>query len=160
MDVITRQYEWVQQTREILFQYCENMTLEDYTKEVDVFGGAAIRDLHAHVAGCYQHWLGNIALKKSLHKVELDSMKDVAEMRQLFKETDKLVYEFLNNYEGRWDHEISREVSWQEEPVEYTTLWLITHTITHEFHHKGQIVKLGRSLGYHPPDTDLLEPGG
>ncbi|MFP3360862.1 DinB family protein, partial [Planococcus sp. SIMBA_143] len=36
--------------------------------------------------------------------------------------------------------------------------WLYTHTATHEFHHKGQIVKIGRKLGYIPPDTDLIEP--
>jgi uncharacterized damage-inducible protein DinB len=30
--------------------------------------------------------------------------------------------------------------------------------MTHEFHHKGQIVKIGRQLGYNPPETDLVEP--
>ncbi|HEO8418505.1 TPA: hypothetical protein VBX77_000466 [Yersinia enterocolitica] len=30
------------------------------------------------------------------------------------------------------------------------------HSITHEFHHKGQIVAMLRSLGYIPKNTDIL----
>ncbi len=30
------------------------------------------------------------------------------------------------------------------------------HMLTHEYHHKGQIVTIARMLGYEPPDTDLL----
>jgi uncharacterized damage-inducible protein DinB len=33
---------------------------------------------------------------------------------------------------------------------------LFTHTITHEFHHKGQILTLSRQLGYTPVDTDIM----
>lgn len=157
MDLFAQQYDWVRRTREILFQYCEGMTPEDYTKEVEGFD-CSIRDLHAHVAGCYQHWLGNIALEKGMSVLNSDSIKNVSDMRSLFKETDQLVNEYLQEYEGRWDLEISRTVSWQEKPVTFTALWLYTHPVTHEFHHKGQIVKMGRALGYIPPDTDLIEP--
>ncbi|MCU5378655.1 hypothetical protein OCA08_16075 [Bacillus cereus] len=43
----------------------------------------------------------------------------------------------------------------KKEPWSTTPLWLLTHTETHEFHHKGQIVSMARHLGYNPPDTDL-----
>ena len=35
-----------------------------------------------------------------------------------------------------------------KEPWSITPLWLLTHTETHEFHHKGQIVSVARHLGY------------
>ena len=35
-------------------------------------------------------------------------------------------------------------------------LKLFTHVITHEFHHKGQILSLSRHLGYVPVDTDVI----
>ncbi|MFD1038385.1 DinB family protein [Virgibacillus byunsanensis] len=82
----------------------------------------------------------------------------MTDMRDVFKETDNLVQEFLQEYAGQWYLAISSTVSWQEKPIDFTILWLFTHTITHEFHHKGQIVKMGRLLGYNPPDTDLIEP--
>jgi uncharacterized damage-inducible protein DinB len=37
-----------------------------------------------------------------------------------------------------------------------TPLQLFTHVITHEFHHKGQILSRCRQLGYVPVDTDIL----
>lgn len=33
---------------------------------------------------------------------------------------------------------------------------IFSHVITHEFHHKGQILSIGRHLGYIPVDTDIL----
>nr|WP_261382294.1 DinB family protein [Mucilaginibacter achroorhodeus] len=35
-------------------------------------------------------------------------------------------------------------------------LELFTHVITHEFHHKGQLVNMSRQLGYIPVDTDVI----
>lgn len=32
----------------------------------------------------------------------------------------------------------------------------MTHVMTHEFHHKGKIMTMGRMLGYTPPDADVI----
>ncbi|MDR0138591.1 DinB family protein [Metabacillus idriensis] len=156
MDVFVSQYDWVQRTRESLFHYCETLSPSDYVKNLETFGGDSIRSLHAHVADCYRVWLGDRALGKSLPKIKPESIKNVQEMREVFKKTDGLVHEFLNEFEGKWDQNV--QVSFASgDSVKITSLWLFTHTITHEFHHKGQIVKIGRQLGYIPPDTDLIE---
>ncbi|HET7578104.1 MAG TPA: DinB family protein [Bacillales bacterium] len=154
MDLFESQYDWIQRTREPLFRYCETLAQEDYVKELESFGGDSIRNLHVHVANCYFMWLGHRALGKPLPEKEPDAA-NVREMRQLFAETDALVHEFLHEFKGNWDQPI--QVVWEDEKMEFTTLWLYTHTATHEFHHKGQIVKIGRQLGYIPPDTDLIE---
>jgi uncharacterized damage-inducible protein DinB len=157
MDVFAKQYEWIKRTRETLFHYCETMSPEDYVKELDTFGGDSIRNLHAHVAGCYQIWLGSRALGKSISRIDPETVNNVQEMRELFRKTDDLVHEFLHEFQGKWEHSIP--VTFQSgHTVDFTTLWLFTHTTTHEFHHKGQIVKIGRQLGHTPPDTDLIEP--
>lgn len=156
MDVFVSQYEWIQRTRESLFRYCETMSPLDYVKELETFGGDSIRSLHAHVADCYRVWLGSRALGKSLPKITPDSINSVQEMREVFRKTDDLVHEFLNEFIGKWDNVV--QVSFEEGgSAKISSLWLFTHTITHEFHHKGQIVKIGRQLGYIPPDTDLIE---
>ncbi|MCB0640529.1 MAG: ATP-binding cassette domain-containing protein, partial [Phaeodactylibacter sp.] len=41
-------------------------------------------------------------------------------------------------------------------PQETEALKLFTHVITHEFHHKGQVLSFSRHLGYTPVDTDVL----
>ncbi|MGG4491419.1 DinB family protein [Metabacillus idriensis] len=156
MDVFAVQYDWIQRTRESLFAYCETLSLSDYGKELETFGGDSIRSLHAHAADCYRVWLGDRALGKSLPKIKPESINSVQEMREIFKETDGLVHEFLTEFKGKWDQTV--QVSFAGgDSIKITSLWLFTHTITHEFHHKGQIVKIGRQLGYIPPDTDLIE---
>lgn len=141
MEVFKSQYALIQRTRESLFRYCEAMSPTDYVKEIEVLGGGSIRSLHAHVADCYRVWLGNRALGKSLPKLNPESIGDVEKMRGVFRKTDALVVEFLKEY--------------QSDNSESNKLWLFTHTITHEFHHRGQIVKMGRILGYIPPKMNL-----
>ncbi len=80
---------------------------------------------------------------------------DVEKVRTRFKLVDEVVLRFLDEYNDRWLENIANEVKWQKEPWSTTPLWLLTHTETHEFHHKGQIVSMARHLGYTPPDTDL-----
>ncbi|RZK68975.1 MAG: hypothetical protein EOO92_22520, partial [Pedobacter sp.] len=40
--------------------------------------------------------------------------------------------------------------------VDTTVTSLFTHVITHEFHHKGQIMSMMRLIGYIPPDADII----
>jgi uncharacterized damage-inducible protein DinB len=155
MELFVSQYDWIRRTRELLFDYCETMSPSDYVKELEAFGGDSIRNLHAHVADCYRVWLGSRALGKPFPRITPESANNVQEMREVFRRTDELVQEFLSKFEGKWNHTV--QVSFESgDTVEITALWLYTHTVTHEFHHKGQIVKLGRQLGYIPPDTDLI----
>lgn len=106
-----------------------------------------------HVANGYRVWLGNRALGKALPKVKLASVDNVHKLREVFKRVDALVYEFLDEFRAKWDP----SVSWQSDSAELTELWLFTHTITHEFHHRGQTVKLGRIHGFIPPKLNLTK---
>jgi uncharacterized damage-inducible protein DinB len=157
MVVFVTQYDWIQRSREPLLAYCETLSPADYVKELETFGGDSIRNLHVHVANCYRVWLGNRALGKSFPEIKPESVNEIQQMREIFRETNELVNEFLNEFKGKWNDSIQITLK-SGSTMEPTPLWLFTHTITHEFHHKGQIVKIGRQLGYIPPDTDLIEP--
>ncbi|EPD81789.1 MULTISPECIES: DinB family protein [unclassified Paenibacillus] len=156
MDVLRNQYELIQRTRESLFRYCETFSPTDYVKEVETLGGVSIRSLHAHVADCYRVWLGSRALGQSIPKIKPESVDNVQEMREVFKKADVLVDEFLGDFKNKWDPSV--QAPWQSDSVELTELWLFTHTITHEFHHRGQMLKMGRQLGYIPPKMNLAKP--
>lgn len=158
MDILKQQYDSIQLTRELLFSYCETISSKDYVENNENFGGASIRDLHVHVAECYQFWLGKFALKKSITGIKPEEISNVKEMRALFFQTDNIVNEFLYEFKDDWNTTINGSVPWPEEKADLTPLWLYTHTTTHEFHHKGQIVSMTRHLGYIPTDTDLKEP--
>jgi uncharacterized damage-inducible protein DinB len=65
---------------------------------------------------------------------------DVEKVRARFELVDEVVQRFLDEFNAHWFENIANKVKWQEEPWSTTPLWLLTHTETHEFHHKGQIV--------------------
>ncbi|WP_026694133.1 DinB family protein [Peribacillus kribbensis] len=157
MEVFFSQYNWIRRTRETLFSYCETLSDADYIKELEAFGGDSIRNLHVHVADCYRVWLGIRALGNAEPDIMPETVNNVNDMRGVFRKTDELVYSFLNEFQGKWDRTIPLTLR-NGATMNPTALWLFTHTATHEFHHKGQIVKIGRQLGYVPPDTDLIEP--
>ncbi|WP_248927225.1 DinB family protein [Paenibacillus hamazuiensis] len=158
MSILTRQYEWIRQTREVLFHYCETLSTSDYVKDHESFGGASMRSLHAHAADCYLFWLGSFALKRTIAPIPAEQFSNVQAMRKVFAGIDLLVGDFLNEFEDQPDLKIPGTPSWQEETIMLTPLWLFTHTTTHEFHHKGQILSMSRQLGYIPMVTDLYHP--
>ena len=57
-------YDWVRQTREVLFKHCESLPVELYTKELPNFGHGSIRNLQVHVFDTYNGWLLQFARGK------------------------------------------------------------------------------------------------
>lgn len=157
-NVLMAQYDLVRRTRETLFTFLETMPIETLHVEVPGFGFGTIASTHLHVAGCYAHWLVTFArIRERAEFPSVDEIRsaDVAVLRDWFAKSDVIVDEFLHAYDERLTDPIYNQ---DEMPVALTPLWLMSHTMTHEFHHKGQIVTMARHLGFTPPDTDLVLP--
>jgi uncharacterized damage-inducible protein DinB len=160
-DVLKQQYDFIRSTRQTLFAFLDGIPLQKLHKTVPNFGNSSIIKTHIHVADCYMGWLGKFGLKQNDCSFATDydiEHSDIIMVRDRFELVDEVVQQFLFEFNFRWFEKIANQVKWQEEPWSTTPLWLLTHTETHEFHHKGQIVSMARQLGYNPPDTDLVEP--
>ncbi|ANE45524.1 damage-inducible protein DinB [Paenibacillus swuensis] len=156
-NVLRQQYEYLRLTREVLFAFLEEIPLEKLQYSEPGSGRDSIITLHVHVADCYRNWLERFGLKRTVVYATDEEIQqyDVNQVRACFKAVDELVLKFIEEFEDRWQETIENQVRWQKEPFRTTPLWLLTHTETHEFHHKGQIASMARQLGYIPPDTDL-----
>ncbi len=155
-ELLAGQYDLVRKTRQSLFAFLESVPVDSLHSEVPGGGFGTIARTHLHAAGCYMHWLGgfaNIRSKPAYPTEEEICSADVAVLRHWFSISDEVVDEFLHAYGNHYTELIFNE---SEGPMGLTPLWLMTHAMTHEFHHKGQIVALARQLGYAPPDTDLV----
>lgn len=154
-------YQWVQRTRRGLLAYCATLPAHAFVLERNDFGWGSMRNTLVHVADCYRFWLAETASGRETARYQEAGSPDVAAVEALFAKTDAIVASFLAAHAGpRFAQPLSLSVRWQKEPLRVSPLWLVTHTITHEFHHKGQVVALGRLLGYAPPETDLAAPEG
>lgn len=154
-------YQQTVQARRTLLAYCATLPPEVFTATEPEYGQGSMRDTLAHVAGCYSSWTGRVGLDAPLPRVAPADLPDVSAVSARFELVDQLVHRALGSFD-RWD----TPFTWTAPSGKVHTVtprWLILHPVTHEFHHKGQIVTLGRKLG-HPVspefDTDLPPEGG
>jgi uncharacterized damage-inducible protein DinB len=120
-----------------------------------------VRDSLVHIADCYFAWLGSFVLLKTKKPLTLkeDLLKfNLDEIKVRFEQVDSFVNEVFKLNGNQLYEPIQRKIPWREAPEALTITpgKLLMHTITHEFHHKGQIVAMIRQMGYVPSNTDVL----
>ncbi|HEY5690856.1 MAG TPA: DinB family protein [Cyclobacteriaceae bacterium] len=155
MEWAIKQYELVMEAREVIFDFCESMSPHDYTNQVDHFGQGNIRKTQAHIVDAYIHWIANFALNKSIPYLKEEQIPNVDDMRSKYANVNSWMAEFLEMYTADPNSPITNTPGRQGQ-ITTTPIILFTHMITHEFHHKGQMVSMARILGYPPPDTDII----
>lgn len=152
-------YAWVKVSRERVFAWAEALPDGVYTLEGSEFAFGSLRNVQAHVAGCYRVWVGARGLGEDVGGPDPASVPDVAAMRRVFADVDSMMERALDTFaapDEAFDLVLPGEV------LRVTQRWLVMHPVTHEFHHKGQMLTMGRVLGFpYPPgpDTDLGLPG-
>ncbi|AWA31526.1 damage-inducible protein DinB [Flavobacterium magnum] len=147
------QYELVKDSRNVLFDYCKTISAEDFINQNSSFGrGGSMRNLLVHIANTYQYWIANVSLRKNIAYDEYETVKDISDAIRLFNAVD----EFMSDFFERMDSltEIQYEISGVKKVSD--SFKIFTHVITHEFHHKGQVLSISRHLGYFPIDTDIM----
>ena len=149
-----RQYEYVISSRKVLLEYCKTLSDKDFLIENSSFGRGSVRNLLVHIGNTYEFWIGRHSLNKNIKFTEYNSLKNALEVEGFFFNIDSLLEEFISVYTEKYIVDI--EININDKIIIATPLKLFTHVITHEFHHKGQILSLSRHLGYVPVDTDII----
>ncbi|MBE8725773.1 DinB family protein [Flavobacterium hungaricum] len=151
---LQKQYNLVLESRNVLFDYCKTIKKQDFKNENSSFGrGGSMRNLLVHIANTYEFWIANISLKKNIVFSPYENYQNIEDVIKLFLSIDELMDDFFELTE-KSDNEIQYERNGQKTKTE--PFKIFTHVITHEYHHKGQILSLSRHLGYIPVDTDII----
>jgi uncharacterized damage-inducible protein DinB len=87
---------------------------------------------------------------------ENGDVENLNDIKLLFEQVDFIVQEFLEKYSDDYQVSLTKTIPRKGIKLILTPLQLFTHVITHEFHHKGQILTMSRLLGYIPADTDVI----
>lgn len=91
-----------------MFDFLEEIPLNNLHEKVPHFGHETIIGTHIHAADSYRFWFGEIVRQKPryyrLATKEEVHLADVQSVRDRFSEVDELVQWFLNEYDGRWRH--------------------------------------------------------
>jgi uncharacterized damage-inducible protein DinB len=147
-------------SRRLLLDFCEQLPFSKFTEDVKACGWGSIRNLLVHMAETQAYWLHAILQGRPHEEWDVDQLRDVATIRAKWAETQKTTYDLLAAKDNAWLNTPNEFVlPWDPGKAEmFAPWWAIVHVITHEFHHKGQVVMVARGLGYDPPETDLPFP--
>jgi uncharacterized damage-inducible protein DinB len=152
---VTEQYEAIQDSRHILLEYCKTISGQDLLTENKSFGrGGSIRNLLVHIVNVYEFWIAKNALNKEIVFTDYQSIQSISEIISLFEKVDIFMNEFIEQFRLDETRRIEFELNGNRNSS--SLLKLFTHVITHEFHHKGQILSISRHFGYIPVDTDVI----
>ena len=156
LSIIAReQYQYVRDARAVLLRYCQTLAAGDFIKEHPSFGrGGSVRNLLVHIANTYAFWIGRWALGQNAVFTPYDAIQSISDVIPLYDTIDAMMFTFLDRLQQAETWIIEYEINGQKNAA--TPFRLFSHVITHEFHHKGQILSLSRHWGYTPVDTDIM----
>jgi uncharacterized damage-inducible protein DinB len=156
LQLITAQYEEIKGARGALLAYYETMKPEELYQPISAFNNSSIADLLVHNVNTYISWINNFGLDRSLPFYKTEDIKSLDEIKLLFEKVNTFMAEFLEKYQGDFQEPFTALIKHRGFSMTLSPLQLYTHVITHEFHHKGQILSMSRILGYIPVDTDAI----
>ncbi|HEV7330501.1 MAG TPA: DinB family protein [Flavisolibacter sp.] len=148
------QYAFVTSSRQVLLDYCQGIAAIDFVAENSAFGRGSIRNLLVHIGNTYEFWIGKHALNIQTDIRAYNTINDALQARAYLLSIDSLMARFFDLYSDRLLNDLV--ISNNGQKITASPLKLFSHVITHEFHHKGQILSLSRHLGYIPVDTDII----
>ncbi|POY37168.1 damage-inducible protein DinB [Solitalea longa] len=153
MDIFSKQYELVKGSRGVVLNYCAQMSPEHLNNAVPNFGQGTIKATLLHISNTYISWLSKFSLQKDEYFPSPEEVNGLEDIIKQFERANQAVTVFLTSFSDS-DTLISGLKHGVDLNLSVTELF--THVTTHEFHHKGQIMSMGRILGYTPPDADII----
>ena len=151
-------YEWIRQSRNIVFDQCRTLTDEELTKDFG-FALGTIKETLIHITKAYRNWIGSFLLGNEIvgdYSPEQLATMDFAAIENLYALVDRYIYEAIDQYEASLDVVMSSQSHFKI-GEQKTPHHLLLHTMTHEFHHKGQVTAMLHLLGYTPNNINMVQ---
>ncbi|WP_293787671.1 DinB family protein [uncultured Pedobacter sp.] len=152
--MLKQQYDFVLSSRNTLLNYIGSISENDFLIDNSSFGRGSIRNLLVHICQTYCAWIGERALGIDQEFLPFEHYQTLQNCQTYFNQVDEYIGLFAKKFKGNELQEM--ELDRNGAILIVNPLQLFTHVITHEFHHKGQIMSLSRHLGYTPVDADII----
>ncbi|MBO9675920.1 MAG: damage-inducible protein DinB [Sphingobacteriaceae bacterium] len=152
--MLKQQYEYALSSRNTLLTYLGTISEQDFVTDNSSFGRGSIRNLLVHICQTYCAWIGERALGIKQDFLPFENYQTLSDCQSYFARVDEYIGLFTEKFKG--NELLQIELLRNGESLIVNPLKLFTHVITHEFHHKGQIMSLSRHLGYNPVDADII----
>jgi len=148
-------YNW--QIREEWFEWCETISLEEL-KNKRIGGMQSILHNLFHVIDCEQIWINQMQGTPIIIK-DINRISSLNDVRMFSDLTKSVTVNFLKSLtpEGKDRILVIKNRNGTTKSFSYDKI--ITHIISHEIHHIGQLSVWSREIGLKPVSSDLLFRG-
>ena len=140
-----------------LFVFLGEFKSEVFCRPVECLAGRSIRDRLVHIIDTERFW---VSLLSNRQNMPLDASEYVSAeaVYPLSVEASDRTLAFLHTVDPSWfvRENLFPVPGGAEPPLHLVPSLAILHILTHEFHHKGQILAAARSIGIEPPDLDFI----
>jgi len=138
-----------------LFEVLSQITLEDFTRQVDG-SPASIRNLLVHSMSAEWGWLSKCGGPERSSRLEPNDYPTIESVIETWSKVENWVRAFLSTLRNQ---DLDRQIAFTTERGESRSLSLgsiMHHAANHSVHHRGQISLLLRMLGKPPGNIDIL----
>ncbi len=139
------------QTLKTLLQHCNQLSDEELNKELSGFGYPTVRIQIHHIIGAEKYWIGVL-----LGRIDVDMDENdyqTVDSLEIFREQ---VYDIAEDYlRSATTEELSTArpmITWGNKEKMLIPAQVIMRTLTHLYHHTGQIAAMCRHLGKPIPE--------
>jgi uncharacterized damage-inducible protein DinB len=153
-NLLKQQYNFICRAREVELSFLKEFTDAQLITPVAEFNNKTLIYFAVHINQVYIHWIGKFALELDMAYIDEEQVESILQVNELFDGTNRLMEDFFETFADHWNTRIDKNFSGKL--IKTSPLELFTHVITHEFHHKGQMMTMARLLGKTPPDTDVI----
>ncbi len=153
---VRKLHGWTHTSLNLVLDHLSTIPTSDYVKELPNFGFRTLREQVIHIFNCEGRWIQSLQGLRYVNR-KPEECPAVADARLLQQEVMQRTHEYLSNLTDQ-QLNTDTELLFPEEYVATRTPALVLHhTMTHAFHHKGQIVAMCRVLGYPAHYTDIIQ---
>ena len=141
--------------RRVLDFLAAKVTPEDFLRPMKA-GWSSMQGILVHAIQCEEFWVHSAMRQGAQPDWDSSQYRDAASVRQLAADVQARTEEFVA---GLTDADLAREATmtyFSGYTFSFTLAKGFLHMITHETHHRGQVLLLARQLGYEPPEIDLM----
>lgn len=138
-----------------LFEALSKLSEEEYRRDLKV-GHRGISGTMWHMAGAEDYWIGRVLTGKGPMLPDVERVPMPADLQKLWAGLTARTQEYIDSLT---EADMGRAIEWHwssGQAVHFTVGRALLHFLTHEAHHRGQVIAMYRQLGHEPPEVDMI----
>ncbi len=141
--------------RERTYDFLTTIALEDFVRPVNI-GWNSMRGTLMHCLFAEEFWVQHVILRGPRPEIDFRAYPDVPSVRRLGAQVRQRTLAFVGSLTEA-DLQRTETVTFSSgSTLAFPITKALVHVITHDTHHRGQVMAVARQLGYEPPELDLM----